>query len=292
MHDSIFLASQGSNILVDLGALDQLKETLENVVHWNVSGNAALILFFKILGYTYEQIFHQLCDLKIINNTINGSSLMPENEEERIEYMKNWLYEKIDKNKLFQRDINLEDIYKQTNIFPAFILWSRNKQKIININAQNHPHIKLVDVVLASLTALGFFNEYKIKNTIFTNIFSVDCYPYLYTFLNDNNDYFYLANIIENSNKIESDLGPMQDRENELLNQFCDHNNFRINNISKTLNSEKIIKIHSIIYRGELSIEASIGLFKNGQVQAQAFLDGSDTKTESEKYLESINAQS
>lgn len=292
MHDSIFIASQGSNVLIDLGALDQLKEKVDHVVYWNVSGNAALILFFKVLGFTYEQIFYQLCELKILNNTINGSSLMPENEEERIDYMKNWLESKIEKNKLFQRDVKLEEIYKQTNIFPAFILWSRNKQKIININAQNYPNIKLVDVVLASLTALGFFTKYQINNTIFTNIFSVDCYPYLYTYLKDNNNYFYLTNINENSDKIELDLGPMQDKENELINQFCDHNNFRINNIAKTIDDEKIIKIYSIIYKGELSVEAASSLFKNGQLQAKAFLEGYDTKVESEKYLEKINAQS
>lgn len=292
MHDSIFITSQGSNILIDLGALDKLKEKIDHVIHWNVAGNAALILFFKILGNTYEQIFYQLCELKILNNTINCSSLMPENEEERIEYMKNWLVKKIEKNKLFQGDVNLDEIYKQTNIFPAFILWSRNKQKIININAQNYPNIKLVDVVLASLTALGFFSQYKINNTVFTNIFSVDCYPYLYTYLQDNSDYFYLANINENSDKIEMDLGPMQDKENELLNQFCDHNNFRINNIAKTLDDEKIIKIHSIIYKGELSVEAAGSLFRNGQLQAIAFLEGYDTKTEADRYLEKINAQS
>ena len=292
MHDSIFIASQGSNILVDLGALDQLKEKIDHIIYWNVAGNAALILFFKILGNTYEQIFHQLYELKILNNTINGSSLMPENEEERIEYMKEWLTKKIEKNKLFQEDVNLEEIYKQTNIFPAFILWSRNKQKIININPQNYPTVKLIDVVLASLTALGFFNQYKINSTIFTNIFSVDCYPYLYTFLHDNSDYFYLANINENSDKIELDLGPMQDKENELLNQSRDHNNFRIINIAKTLDEEKLIKIYSIIYKGELSIEAAVSLYRNGQFQAKAFLKGYDTKTESEKYLEKINAQS
>ena len=292
MHDSIFLASQGSSILVDLGALDKLKEKTENVVYWNVAGNAALIIFFKILGYTYEQIFYHLCDLKILNNTINGSSLMPEDEEEKIKYMKEWLTEKINNNKLFQEDINLADIYKQTNIFPSFILWSRNKKKIININPNNYPEIKLIDVVLASLTALGFFNQYQIKNTIFTNIFSVDCYPYLYSFRNDISDYFYLANILETNNKIENDLGPMQDKENEIIGQFCDHNNFRINNIIKTLDTTKIIKIHSILYKGELTNEAAIGLFKNGQLQAEAFLEERDTKLASSEYLESINSQS
>lgn len=292
MHDSIFIASQGSNVLIDLGALDKLKEKIDHVIHWNVAGNAALILFFKILGNTYEQIFYHLCELKILNNTINCSSLMPEDEEERKEYLKKWLIGKIEKNKLFHKDINLEEIYKQTNIFPAFILWSRNKQKIININAQTHPNVKLVDVVLASLTALGFFSQYKINNTIFTNIFSVDCYPYLYIYLNDNSDYFYLANIIENSDKMELDLGPMQDKENELLNQFSDHNNLRINNIAKILDDEKIIKIYSIIYKGEISIEAANTLYRNGQLQAKAFLEGYDTKTEANKYLEKINSQS
>ena len=292
MHDSIFIASQGSNIFVDLGALEELKEKLDHVVHWNAAGNAALIIFFKVLGYNYEQIFHHICELKIINNTINASSLMPENDDERINYMKNWLEEKIENNKLFNTKVTLSEIYKQTNILSAFILWSRDKQKIININARDHPDILLVDTILASLTALGFFNEYKIKNTTFTNIFSVDCYPYLYAYINENNDYFYLANITENSNKKENFLGPMQDLENELLNQFWDHNNFRINNIAKTIKEENLIKIYSILYRGEISIEAAIGLFKNGKLQGQAFLDNRDTKLESQKYLESINAQS
>lgn len=292
MHDSIFIASQGSNVIVDIGALDKLKSKLNHIKYWNVAGNASLILFFKLLGYNYEQIFRHIIELKILSNTINGSTLMPENEEQRMLYMKTWLINKINKNKFFHSNVSLLEIYNHTNIFPAFILWSRNKQKIINVNAKNYPDTKLIDAVLASLTGLGFYTKYEIKNITFTNIFSVDCYPYLYSFFVENSNFFYLTNIISNINKKEHSLGPIQDKENELITQFCDHNNYRINNIIKTLPEDNVIKVYSNIIKGDITFDAGSSLFRNGQMQAHAFLEKRDTLIEYKIFLENINSQS
>ena len=262
MYDSLFLSTQGSNILTVLGSLDKLKDKIKQVKYWNVCGNASLILFFKILGYTFEQSFNTISELKIISNTINASSLMPQDEEERKQYIQEWLEEKLTKSKIF------------------------------NINAEQHGDIKIVDAILASLTALGFFTSHKIKNTLFTNIFSVDCYPYLYVYLQEKSKYFYVS-VFNNINylKIEENLGPMQDRENEIITQFCDHNNFRLTNIIKTMNEEDIIKIYCSLQRGELTNESAISSYKSGQKQARAFLEGRDTKLEAQKYIENINAQ-
>jgi len=292
MYNGLFLASQGSNLLSVLGALESIKEKLSHIKYWNTCGNSALILFFKLLGYTFEQTLNHLSELKILVNTINASSLMPEDEEKRKEYVREWLTNKIEENKLFNSDVTLEETYQQTNILPSFILWSRNKEKIMNINAEHNPTIKLIDVVLASLTALGFYSTYKIKNTVFSNIFSIDCYPYLYTILNEDTSYLYVANISTINDKIQFNLGPMQDRENELIRQFYEHNNFRIHNISKTIKSSKIMKIYTILQRGELSPEASQSLFRIGQKQGIAYLEDRDTKLEADHYLEIINAQS
>lgn len=292
MYDSLFLSTQGSNILTVLGTLDKIKDKIKQVKYWNVCGNASLILFFKILGYTFEQSFNTISELKIISNTINASSLMPEDEEERKQYIQEWLEEKLTKSKIFNSNTTLKEIYKQTDIFPAFILWSRNKEKIFNINAEQHGDIKIVDAILASLTALGFFTSHKIKNTLFTNVFSIDCYPYLYVYLQEKSKYFYVS-VFNNINylKIEENLGPMQDRENEIITQFCDHNNFRLTNIIKTISEEDIIKVYCSLQRGELTNESAISSYKSGQKQARAFLEGRDTKLEAQKYIENINAQ-
>ena len=291
MHNSLFIASQGSNIFVTLGALDKLKETVQNIKTWNVCGNASLILFFKVLGYTYEQMTHMLFELKNITNMINSSSLLPEEEGGTIEYMKDWLFQKINENKLFQINVTLKEVYQHTNILPSYILWSRNKGKIINLNALKHPDVTLIDATLASLTALGFYSQYRIKNTIFTNIFSIDCYPYLYVLLQEDSDYLYIANLSDINNKIEINLGPMQQQENEIIKQFCEHNNFRIQNINKIL-PQNLVSLYSIFQRDELSLEATLGLFKTGNRQGQAFLEGRDTRLEAENYINTINSQS
>lgn len=294
MHDSIFIASQGSNIILDLGALEELKERLLNVVHWNVAGNASLILFFKLLGYNYNQTFNKLINFNLLNNSINGSSLMPENDKERITFVRGWLEDVIKENKLFTKNINLENIYKQTNIFPCFIVWSRTKKEIINVNPDTYPEMGLIDIVMASLTALGLYNDYYIDGNQYTNIFSVDSYPciYSYNFLADSSNYFFVSNIITNNNRKEYNLGPMQDKENELLNQFCDHNNFRINNLSKTFEESQMIKLYSNLLRGECSYEAMNGLYRSGKLQGKAFLDNRDTKQEYASYIDQINLQS
>ena len=291
MHNSLFISSQGSNIFVTIGALDNLKNNIQTITTWNVCGNASLILFFKILGYTCEQTMKAIFELKIIVNTINCSNLLPSNEIELIKYLQEWLMDKIEENQLFNKDVTLRDIYQQTNILPAYIVWCRNKNKIINLNALKYPDIKLIDATLSTLTSLGFYTHYQIKNTIFTNIFSVDCYPYLYCLQQEDSNYLYLANLSDINDKIETNLGPMQSQEIELIKQFCEHNNFRIENISKTI-PNNLIKLYSILRRGELSLETAIGLYKTGYQQGQAFGEGRDTRLAAQDYIDVINSQS
>ena len=60
MYNSVFMNCYSTNIYNTLGALTELKEDLSDIIIWNTLGNSSLIIFLKILGFNYNQMFEIL----------------------------------------------------------------------------------------------------------------------------------------------------------------------------------------------------------------------------------------
>ena len=125
MYNSVFVNSFGSNIFETVGALDSVKDQLKKTVIWNTTGSASLIIFLKIIGFNFSQSFEHLRDFHLSHTFINGYCIIPEDEEVKKNVISEWLNEKIEINNLISKETTLGEIFKLTNIFPNFIVWSR-----------------------------------------------------------------------------------------------------------------------------------------------------------------------
>lgn len=293
MYESIFINCNGSNIFTTLGALDKLKDNLENVKIWNVCGNACLILYCKLFGFTAKQTYETIKNLELINTFINGHSLFPEDEQEKKDFIINYL-EKYFKNSLFNKDVKLGELNRITGLTPCFIVWNRSQQKIVNLNSEDTPQIKLIDCVLASLTNIGVFTTHEINNQLYSSLENIECFPVSYSYYNRIEELFYLINITNfiKEYSLGINLGPLSQVEDEFLLQKGEYNKHRIMNSYKGLpNQENICKLFSVYSRGNSKEEEKASLFILGHRQASGFLESKDTETVYEEYLKTIFLQ-
>ena len=292
MYQSLFINCIGSNIFTTLGALDKLKEKLENIKIYNVSGNASLILFYKLLGFTYQQTYEKLKKINLINSLINGHSLFPENEDEKLEYIKDLL--KKDNKSLIKESSTLLEVKNLTGISPCFIVWNRSLQKIVNINPEKNPDIKLIDCVLCSLCNIGVYKTYDIDDNTYSSLENIECFPVSYSYYTDIDKLFYLVNITSYDKDYSwgLNLGPLKDSEDEFLLQKGEYHKYRIENSCKSLPKPKnILKIYSLFSRGNSKEEEKASLFILGHRQAKGFLEEKDTYKVYQDYLETIFRQ-
>ena len=293
MYDSIFINSSGSNIFTTLGSLDKLKTNLENIKIWNVTGNASLILYFKILGLTYKQTYEKLKNLEIINSLINGHSFFPEDEEEKKEYLKDYLIN-TSKKTLIKADTTLSEIKQLTGLKPCFIVWNRSKRNIENINCDDNPDIFLIDAIMATLPNIGVYKTYTINNNIYSSLENIECFPVSKSFYLKLESLFYLVNItvFDKDYSLGNNLGPLKDTEDEFLFQKGEYNKYRIENNCKALpNQENICKLYSVFSRGDSKEEEKASLFILGHRQAKGFLEDQDTHKIYKEYLKTVFTQ-
>ena len=293
MYESIFLNCCGSNIYTALGALDKLKHNLENVKIYNVSGNASLILYCKILGLTYKQTYDKLKNLDIINSFINGHSLLPEDEEEKKEFIKDYLI-KLQRKTLIKENTTLLEVKNLTGITPCFIVWNRTLKKIINLNSKDTPDLKLIDCVMATLPNIGVYKTYTINNQEYSSLENIECFPVSYSYYNDIDKFFYLINITTyiKEYSLGINLGLLKDIEDEFLLQKGEYHKYRIENFCKSLpKNENICKLYSLFSRGNSKEEEKTSLFILGYRQASGYLEEKDTHKIYEEYLETIFKQ-
>lgn len=289
-YRSIFISANGSNLPTNIGFLKGIEDLIDRVEWWNVCGSSSLIVFLKIVGYNYEQIFEILSGFSLTSTFINGSSLVPENEEEKKRYIKEWLIEHLSNSEFFSKDIRLGEIYKKTKIFPNFILFSRKDQAIRYISPDTHPKYKLVDCVMASLCYIGVYEEYSFMGDTFSNLCSIDCYPYLYI-SGDCIDMLYVGNVSKFENPVGSILGPLAKKEGMIIRQFAEHEKYRIDSIFKNMGDDESVKLYSFYRQGKLSTEEQKSLYKLGLEQASAFKEKTDTEEREKKFIEDIKAQ-
>ena len=305
-YDSLFLSNNGTNIFTTLGFLNRTKKMTERTKFWNVSGCGSLIIFFRLLGYTYPQIINILSEFKLISTMINGSSLIPESEDDKREYINEWLSTHLEKCDFFSPKINLEEISKKTNLFPNFIVYSRKDQKIIQINPENSPRTKLIDCVMASICYVGVYEEYCFGDNIYSNISSIDCFPCFYIYRevqpigkNDKKESGHSVGkclIIGNIGKFEQSprdqkLGPLSKIEGKIIRQYSEHEKYRIDNIFSSFDNEESVKVYSFYRRGVLGKEEIKTLYELGENQGTSFEQKKDTQEGSEQFITSIQDQ-
>lgn len=295
VYDSIFLSNNGTSVFTTLGFLKKIEKMCEMTKFWNVTGCSSLIIFLKLLGYKYDQTRDILSDFPLISTFINGSSLLPEDENSKRKYIKEWLISCLEDSNYFEPDINLENIYKETKIFPNFILFSRSEQKVVCLNPGNSGKTKLIDCIMASICYIGVYEEYKINRSIFSNLSSIDCFPIFYIYKEEETapgNCLLLGNIgkfedSENKNK----LGPLSKTEGKIICQYSEYEKYKVESIFSSLDEDEIVKIYSFYRRGRLDKEEIETLFDLGMEQGSAFMKKKDTETVKDKFISKIESQ-
>lgn len=273
MYDNVLLSSFGSNIYTTIGFLEGLKEELSSTVIWNVVGNASLIVFLKIIGFSYSQMTEKLESLQIAHTFLNCFSIIPENQDEKKQYILDWMEEKINETSLININTTMKDVFKLTNIFPSFLVWSRTDKKVVSLNPSTHPELKFSDCVLASLSCIGTFNEHKIEDKIYSNLNGINSFPKkeIFSFRGDLKTLF-LGNETSLVNQLaENLLTPLSNIEDELMFQFLEKNKLLLGE-----NEENKAIIHSDMWR-EVDLQKMESLYKSGFNQSKNFLAGGDT---------------
>lgn len=275
MYDGVFMSSFGSNVFSTVGVLNSLKSEISDIVIWNCVGNSSLIVFFKILGLSLEQTYSRLEDFSLIHSFVNCFSIIPENQTNKKKYIREWLEESIIETKIFDIDAKLSEIFKLTNIFPSFLVWSKSNSVACSIDPVNNPDVKLVDAVLSSLCGVGTFHEHHIEEEIYGCLSGIDPVPIGAQFLlEDKNSILKVLNVSYFVDQLDENFEtPMTMIEDELLQQFLERNNHSV----KQKRDDTTIVIHSDLHRSDLSTGEKKSLYKCGFLQGQNFLSNEST---------------
>ena len=272
MYDNVMISSFGSNIYNTIGFLESLKENTRDTVIWNSVGNASLILFLKINGFQFHQMINQLKDLQLSHTFINSFSLIPENETEKKQYIREWIVRKINQVSLFTEETTLKEVFTTTNIFPNFLVYSRSDREIVSLNPSVTPNLSLVNCIMSSLTGVGTYNTYQIEDKVYSNLGCINSFPKdkMFTIKKEIKP-LYIGNISFFVEPLEETYyTPMSKNEDEFLEQFLERNKMILEQ------NQEIICIHSDIFK-EVDLIKMDNLYKSGFLQGKNFLTGTDT---------------
>lgn len=272
MYDNVFVSCFGSNLYNTIGFLESLKEETIDTVIWNSVGSASLIIFLKINGFQFHQMVQQLKDLNLAHTFMNSFSLIPENEHEKKEYIRDWIVRKINQVSLFSENTTLKEIYSLTNLFPNFLVYSRTDREITSLNPSVTPNLTLVECLLATLTGVGTYNTYQIEDKIYSNLNNIDSFPRKKMFtIKKEMKSLCLGNVSFFVEPLEeSYYTPMSKNEDEILEQFLERNKLKMEK------EKDCVIIHSDIFKEVDGIKMD-NLYKSGFLQGKNFLSGIDT---------------
>lgn len=296
MYRGIFIYADGSNIFTLLGFLDGIKEKIRETMVWNSCGVASLILFFKSLGYNYKQIFNLIKDFDLISSMINGSSLMIEDEIKKREHIYEWLSNHIEKNGFLNMDSTLLEIFNSQKFFLNFIVWCKNKQQMVPLNANTTPNLTLVDCVMASLTSIGLYTEYSIDDNVFSNSLAINPVPIEKAFSNvegiDIKTLYILNQKYYNFKKGKKFNSPLIEIENDILKQNNELNNYLVKKILEENREDTFIKMYSYFSRGKIIIDEKETMYNLGSNQGDFILQERDTYEAYNNHISYIESQS
>ena len=272
MYNALFLSSYGSSVYTTLGALKKMERILKSVVIWNAVGNASLIVFFKCLGLSCDQIFDSFNTFKLIINMFNYSSLLIENESDKMKYIHKWLASMMEENDYINQNSTLAEVYTKTGFFPCFIVWDSNSKEIVTLNPKEFPELRFIDCIMSTLCGIGTFKHYKLKSMIIKNVFAINSAPIEYRFSLEDKElnYLYIFNKNQLTHADTSSLGPLVDIENSLLEEQFD----RFCNVK--LKKENTLILYSKLLRAH-SVDELQNLYDFGNRMCETFLEGRST---------------
>lgn len=275
MYDGVFLSSFGSNVFSTLGVMNPLKSQISDTVIWNCVGNSSLIVFFKILGMNLEQTYSRLEDFPLIHSFVNCFSIIPENQSNKKRYVREWLVDSILETKIFEEGVKLSEVFKMTNIFPSFLVWSKTNSGPVSINPVSNPDVTLVDAVLASLCGVGTYHEHHMGEEVYGCLTGIDTFPLESQFLlEDKKNVLKIVNLSYFVDQLDENFEtPMTMIEDELLQQFLGRNNHTV----KQKKDDTTIVVHSDLHRSDLSTGEKKSLYKCGFLQGQNFMNDGST---------------
>ena len=286
MYDAVFMSSYGSTVYTTLGAIKKMERILKKTVIWNVMGNASLILFFKCLGYSCDQIVDELNRFELVINMFNYSSLLIENDSTKLKYIQNWLVKSIEISDYIQPSSTLADIYAKTGFFPCFIIWDSVTKEIVNVNPKQYPGLPFIDCIMATLCGIGTFKHYKLKSMVSKNLFAIDPAPLDFVFSLEDKplNYLYIVNKSQLTNTEVSRLGPLVESENSLIEeQFDRFSNCKLKKENTLVLYSKLLRVHAI---DELHT-----LYELGARMCETFLEGRSTFDRYRSELRQIEEQ-
>lgn len=266
MYDSVMINSFGDDIFTNIGALKNIKDKLVKVNHWNVVGNSSLILFLKVLGYDYDKTFNIISEFKLLSYTLNLNNLMIDDQDRKLSLLRSWLESHIQKTKIFNENVTLEDVFKLTKINTCFLVWEKENKKIININSETYPKIKFLDAVLVSLTCVGMYSSYILEKRIYSNLISIDSFPYKHAV--KDKSILYIFSSVEYSDQEESllETNPFGELEREAISQQYNRNNIFLNYIKENI-KDNLLVTYSQINKKNLNSKEKKNLFNIGYKQ-------------------------
>ena len=286
MYNALFLSSYGSSVYTTLGALKKMERILKSVVIWNAVGNASLIVFFKCLGYSCDQIFDAFNTFKLIISMFNYSSLLIENETDKMKYIQKWLVSMMEETDYINSNSTLAEVYSKTGFFPCFIVWDSNSKEIVTLNPKEFPELQFIDCIMSTLCGIGTFKHVQLKSMIIKNVVAINPAPVEHRFSLEDKalNYLYIFNKNQLTNADTSSLGPLVDIENSLLEEQFD----RFCNIK--LKKENTLILYSKLLRAH-SVDELQNLYDFGNRMCETFLEGRSTFDRYRDELKQIEEQ-
>lgn len=279
MYQTVFFGCSGSNVFTTLGALHELheQEKIDKIKIWSTYGFGAIVLFMRCLGYTYFQICDTIQKFKYTCMFISNSNVLFLDRPDLEQTISTWILDIIkNKSKLFDENITLKEVFKLSGLFPNFIVWNYSNHTIDVLNPFNSPDLKLVSVVLACMCCAGVYDAFELNETVYRDIQILDVYPHEYTWTpldKKETKILYVFNNCTGLDDTETDSGPLEDKQLEMISQFVGRQKFKMKHLPETT-----LMLHSKYYREKLSKELVNNLFQLGRTQVEYFIDNRDTK--------------
>ena len=202
----------------------------------------------------------------------NYSSLLIENDENKLRYIESWLYRHIKQSEYLDKNSTLQEVYTKTGFFPCFIVWDSKNKEIITLNPKEHSEFNFIDCILSTLCGIGTFKYYKLNNMVIKNLFAINPAPLDYVFNLEETDLTYLY-ILNKSQLINIDLqslGPLIDIENSLIEEQFD----RFCNIK--ISKDNVLVLYSKLIR-KYSVNDLHYLYDFGIKLSETYLEGRST---------------
>lgn len=155
INKMLCIQSAGHGTIALASYLQNHSDKFEAYKDWHAYGTASLILFFKIAGYTYQQIIETLSEMKILGDFFPYNSIVTQSSVKNKEYIRDFLKEHLEKS-IFDKSSTLEDVGRLLGVKPSFVLYNHKTNKL----EVSSPKDNLLETVLSALCSPSVYNTH------------------------------------------------------------------------------------------------------------------------------------